>query len=228
MNRFEKRVEQGFDRFADQVTPSSTALDAFRNRIAEEPNQPDVEIIMLQENEQPPDRRNLAWALGAAAAVVLVVAGAITLTRGDDTPTTITDQAAPPTSVVVEPVPEPTHEMSAEFTGDGCVYAGPTDFEVGDEFEVTVSDVTEERMDVGAAVRKVVDGTSAAELREKGLFAVDEGAAAALLTSAVTEEGAERVMSGTFDVAGRGGVDCFVISATEDFPALIFEVVEKS
>ena len=50
------------------------------------------------------------------------------------------------------------NEASAEFTGDGCVYSGPTEFEVGDEFEITVSDVTEERMDVGFAVWRVPDG----------------------------------------------------------------------
>lgn len=233
MSRFEKRIEQGFDRFADHVTPSSTALEAFRNRIAEEADQPNVEIIMLQENEQPPARRNLIWALGAAAALAIVVAGSITLTRGDDATSTDAADLTPPTSVAPEPVPELPHQMSAQLTGDGCDYSGPTDFKVGDDFEITASDRTEERMDVGFAVRKVVDGTSAAELRDEGILTLVEGDAAALLKAAVTEEGTERLMSGTFDVAGTWVVNCFVFSETEnfpgeDFPALMFEVVEQS
>ena len=60
------------------------------------------------------------------------------------------------------------NEASAEFTGD--------------EFEITVSDVTEERMDVGFSVHPVPDGTTVADVREKGieevmgLFASEWGA----------------------------------------------------
>ena len=125
------------------------------------------------------------------------------------------------------------NEATAEFTGDGCVYSGPTEFEVGDEIEITVIDVTEERMDVGFAVLKVPDGTTVAEVREKGIFEfVVAGEAVAIVSSEVTETGTERVISGTLDVAGTWMVNCFVYGTGdpdgEDFPATTFQVVEES
>jgi hypothetical protein len=123
------------------------------------------------------------------------------------------------------------NEATAEFTGDGCVYSGPTEFEVGDEFEITVSDVTEERMDVGFAVLKVPDGTTVEEVREKGIFEIDvEEDIGTVVFSEVTEEGTERVVSTTLDVAGTWLVNCFVFNNPdgEDFPATTFVVVEKS
>lgn len=80
---------------------------------------------------------------------------------------------------------------------------------------------------------KVQDGTSVAEVREQGIFEfVAEEDEAALLFSAVTEEGTERVLSGTLDVAGTWLVNCFVFGTGnpdgEDFPATTFEVVEES
>jgi hypothetical protein len=125
------------------------------------------------------------------------------------------------------------NEVSAEFTGNGCVYSGSTEFVVGDEIEITVIDVTEERMDVGFAVLKVPDGTTVAEVRENGIFEfVVAGEAVAIVPSEVTEAGTERVISGTLDVAGTWMVNCFVFGTGdpdgEDFPATTFEVVEQS
>jgi hypothetical protein len=120
-------------------------------------------------------------------------------------------------------------ELSAEFTGDGCVYSGPIEFEVGDEIEITATDVTEERMDVGYAVRKVTDGTTFADISEEGVSAFaaqnDDGT---LLYSEVTEEGTERVLSVTLDVAGTWAMECFAFSPDGAFPATTFEVVDAS
>lgn len=122
------------------------------------------------------------------------------------------------------------NEMSAEFTDDGCHYSGPTEFEVGDEFDITVSDVTEERMDVGFAVLKVPDGTSLADVREPRTLesVATEDERAALLFAAVTEEGTERMLSGTLDIAGTWVLNWFVFNPDGDFPATTFEVVEES
>jgi hypothetical protein len=125
-------------------------------------------------------------------------------------------------------------EATAEFTGDGCVYSGPTEFDLGDEFEITVSDVTEERMDVGFGVVPVPDGTSVAEVSEKGIEeVVGEDALdndGAFLFTEVTEEGTERVLATTLDVAGTWLINCFVLSGTGagDYPATTFQVVEES
>jgi hypothetical protein len=123
-------------------------------------------------------------------------------------------------------------KASAEFTDDGCVYSGPTEFDVGDEFEITVIDVTEERTDVGFAVTPVPDGTTVDEVHEKGIFEFVPERPDTVLSSEVTEEGTERVMSTTLDVAGTWLVNCFVYGtgnpSGEDFPATTFQVVERS
>ena len=87
-----------------------------------------------------------------ALAMVVAVAAAVAACGGDDE----------------------ADEVSAEFTGDACDYTGPTEFTVGDEFEITVMDVTEERVDIGYAVTKVRDGTSVADISELGIEAVTE------------------------------------------------------
>jgi hypothetical protein len=127
------------------------------------------------------------------------------------------------------------NEVTAEFTGDDCVYSGPDEFEVGDEIEITVSDVTEERADVGFSVHPVPDGTTVAEVREKGIEEVmgqdAEDFPGEFLWSEVTEEGTVRVLSATLDVAGTWLVDCFIFNPTGEIhgaPATTFEVVEKS
>jgi hypothetical protein len=122
-------------------------------------------------------------------------------------------------------------EASVEFTGDSCVYSGPTEFEVGDEFEITVSDVTEERVDIGYAVNKVPDGTPVETASEEGFLESLPDLSDTFLQSEVTEEGTERVLSATLDVAGTWLVHCFVMHqpvGVDIFPATTFEVVEQS
>lgn len=127
-------------------------------------------------------------------------------------------------------------EVSAEFTGGGCVYSGPAEFELGDEFEMTVVDVAEERIDVGFGLVKVPDGTSVADVGEKGIEEVMDQEASAVdgtfVLSEVTVEGTERVMTTTLDVVGTWLVNCFVMGSGnaegDDFPAATIEVVEKS
>ena len=119
-------------------------------------------------------------------------------------------------------------ELSAEFTGDACVYSGSTDFEVGDQIEVTVSDATEERMEVGFGLLKVVDGTSAEQIHQEGVFEYAEGDPAAVVFAATTEPGTESTLSGTLDSAGTWVVNCFVFGTGnpdgEDFPAAMLDV----
>ncbi len=83
MSRFEHRVERGLSRIAEQVTPSSDAWEAIQNRIVGQADQPEMEIIMLQES-QPVTRRVGAKVLGAAAAIVALIVGIIVLSGGDE------------------------------------------------------------------------------------------------------------------------------------------------
>jgi hypothetical protein len=126
------------------------------------------------------------------------------------------------------------NEVTVEFTGDDCVYSGPDEFDVGDEIEITVSDVTDERVDIGYAVNKVPDGTSVDEVREEGEGFIESlsDLSDTYLQSEVTEEGTERVLSATLDIAGTWLIHCFVFNHPQEdvgiFPATTFEVVEKS
>jgi hypothetical protein len=122
-------------------------------------------------------------------------------------------------------------EVTVEFTGDDCVYSGPTEFEVGDEFEIMASDVTDERVDVGYAVTKVPDATTVDEAREEGFMeSLPDGSDTFLFTE-VTEEGTVRVLSTTLDVAGTWLVHCFGPEhpdGGEVWPATTFEVLEQA
>ena len=123
------------------------------------------------------------------------------------------------------------NEVTVEFTGDDCVYSGPDEFDVGDEIEITVSDVTDERVDIGYAVTKVPDGTSVDEASEEEFIESLPDGSDTFLHSEVTEAGTERVLSATLDVAGTWLVHCFVFrqpDGVDIFPATTFEVVEKS
>lgn len=102
MSRFDDRIEQGFDRFADRVAPSPTAWETFQTRIAEETDQPEVEIIMLNPNAQTsqgvPRRTKM---LAVAASLVLVVGGVIAIALwqdGSDDPAPV-DQPASSTTI---------------------------------------------------------------------------------------------------------------------------------
>jgi hypothetical protein len=122
-------------------------------------------------------------------------------------------------------------EVTVEFTGDDCVYSGPDEFEVGDEFEVTASDVTEERVDVGFGVVPVPDGTSVDEAREEGFMKSLPDESDMTLHTEVTEEGTERMLSTTLDVAGTWLITCFGPEHPDGgvvWPATTFEVVEQS
>jgi hypothetical protein len=118
MNRFEERIEEGFDRFAEQATPSSTAFETFRTRIAEEADQPEVEIIMLQKNEDLTARQGVEWPQLAAAAAVIVIAALaaiIFVNRGDET--VIIDQPDVPTTVLEDATPEQTESVNTGAVG---------------------------------------------------------------------------------------------------------------
>ena len=96
------RVERDLEHIADHATPSPTAWEAFQSRIAEQTNQPQTEIIMLDKNHQPPRRVSTrTWVIGAAAALVVVVAGVVAVARPDDGTNVVLDPAE--TSTITEP-----------------------------------------------------------------------------------------------------------------------------
>lgn len=151
MNRFEERIEEGLGRFAEHATPSSTAFETFRTRIAEGADQSEVEIVMLQRNEESTNRRNVAWMVSAAAVVVAVLVAAI-LIQDDDTviidepevTTSIPEESASPTTVA-EVDPTTTTEAAPDVAEaptvarpDPAPAAAPSDLAYEDWLAETV------------------------------------------------------------------------------------------
>ncbi|MEM7288465.1 MAG: hypothetical protein AAF480_19135 [Actinomycetota bacterium] len=157
MSRFDDRLEQGLGRIAEGATPSPDAWQAIQQRVADQANQPEMEVIMLQKKEPDP-RRVRAWLVGSAAAVVLVIVGIVVLNDSDDEGNVVTGD---PTSTPVptetaeaqptaepEPTqsedPEPTAEPVAEPTAQPAPEAPVVWVGEGSEwdFSVTYIDVS--------------------------------------------------------------------------------------
>jgi hypothetical protein len=79
-------------------------------------------------------------------------------------------------------------------------------------------------------LHKVPDGTSVETASEEGFIESLPDLSDTFLQSEVTEEGTERVLATTLDVAGTWLINCFVFSGASegDYPATTFEVVEQS
>ena len=165
-----------------------------------------------------------AMAGAAVAAVVLAVTGC----SADE------DNAldSPPAETGAPAVG--SQELRVEFTGDDCVYSGPTEFTLGDTINLTAVDVAEERNSVGYTLSKVADGTTVADAQRiaddpqgdpDDLADNSDDTAETYLQHQITEQGEERTLSYRFDVAGTWLLDCF-IAYEADFPATTFEVVE--
>ncbi len=112
MSNFVDRVERNLGHIADRATPSSTAWEEIQTRIAEQAEQPEMEIIMLQKKPPTPIwQRPLV--LGTAAAVALIVVSivfALTRSDGDSNSIRVTDEVSTSTTVTTSP---PTTEGPA-------------------------------------------------------------------------------------------------------------------
>jgi hypothetical protein len=108
MNRFTDRVERDLSQIADRATPSSTAWEAIRTRIDEQPDhESTMEVIMLSPNENPPTRSRF-WLVAAASVAAIVGVGAIAYFAvsddGDGAP--VVEQPDDDTPVVEVDAPE--------------------------------------------------------------------------------------------------------------------------
>lgn len=134
----------------------------------------------MTENElrsiEPPttgkSRRGWLVAAVAAVAVLIVGIGAAVAFNNQDTvpvvaPTTTT--AAPTTTATTSAAA--SSDPVARYDGKDCTYEGPTEFDSGSTVTFTFVNETD-IADVGFAVWYVPDGTTAAEIEEKGIFEV--------------------------------------------------------
>lgn len=134
MSRFNDRVERDLRHIADEATPSSTAWEAIQTRIAEQANQPELEITMLKPNPTP-HRRARTWILGAAAALLLIVGGLyVALSRDDDSSLDVVDDpeisvpTTPPTTTsTTVPTAAPPAEVSSAALATIEAFLGSTD-----------------------------------------------------------------------------------------------------
>lgn len=149
--------------------------------------------------------------------------------------------------------PEAAGPASVQFTGDGCVYSGPTGFRAGDSIDITAVDAAAERHWVGFGLNKVANGTTVADARELAeakrfapfglevaIAQIGRGGVGTALEGTRTEKGTERVLSATLDEAGTWLLHCFAFLVEpipggafpggprdiEAIPAATFEVAE--
>jgi len=122
-------------------------------------------------------------------------------------------------------------EPTATFTGDACLYDGPSEFEVNSTVTFTFTNESDESA-VGFAVLKFPEGATAEEVFNDGIFnIVPESDALWEFVSAPTVNGTEYDLTVTFDETGQHGINCFDLSvggvdATEADYVTMFTVGE--
>jgi hypothetical protein len=96
MSQFTNRIERDLGHIADRATASPTAWEAIQIRTDQQADQPEAEIIIMDNNPNPPARiATRTLVLGAAAALILIVGGIAALIRYNDEDSTISAAAAP-------------------------------------------------------------------------------------------------------------------------------------
>jgi hypothetical protein len=104
-------------------------------------------------------------------------------------------------------------DPTATYTGDGCDYDGPSEFEVNSTVTFTVTNDSDTQ-NVGFAVWKFPEGTTPEEIYDNGIFNVvsrNPGAIGEVLPP--TTPGEEYDLTVTFSESGQHGINCF------EFPA---------
>lgn len=121
-----------------------------------------------------------------------------------------------------------TVEATLEFGGEGCAYAGPTELSAGDEIRITATNASTGTVDIGFAVARLEDGTTLADVRERGEGTWAPDGPDHTWFSELMDEGAERLLTATLEAEGTWLVTCFVMANQDagggDYPATLVEV----
>ncbi len=132
------------------------------------------------------------------------------------------DQPDPTTAPVATTLPATTTTMvlatttttsregpTATYTGGACDYDGPSEFEVNSTVTFTVTNESD-NFEVGFAVFKFPEGTTAEEVFNEGIFnVVDMASARIIFRQAPTALGTEYELTMTFSETGQHGINCF-------------------
>jgi hypothetical protein len=130
--------------------------EAIQTRIAEQADQPEMEIIML--DKAPPPRTGL-WILSAAAAVLLVVGSFVLLTRSDDDPAAaVAGDADTPEEIVDGEAPAPVEPTSVEAAPEVDPEADTAEAAADAEAEATAAAVAVAVAEQFMEARNAYDG----------------------------------------------------------------------
>ncbi|MEO1064931.1 MAG: hypothetical protein AAFZ07_26240 [Actinomycetota bacterium] len=104
MSRFTEGLERQLGQIADRATPSFTAWEAIRQRVAEQANEPEMEVVMLTTDPSPEQLRVRRRYLVAVALVGLVLLGGlVALAAGRDGSESV-PVTRPPTETEEQPL----------------------------------------------------------------------------------------------------------------------------
>ncbi len=142
------------------------------------------------------------------------------------------DDASPATTVQPPATSAPSQPVTVSgpvstYDGAGCAYDGAAEFDLGSRVTFTFVNVSDET-NVGFGVWAVPDGTTAADILEKGIFEVVGATSVATpafyaAQFAPTARDTEYERTITLDTPGHHAVNCFDIETDLDH-ATIFTV----
>jgi hypothetical protein len=118
-------------------------------------------------------------------------------------------------------------DPKATYDGSACTYEGPTEFDVGSTVTFTLVNVSDSAT-AGFALWHIPDGTTVAEVEERGIFAVVEDAPAGTYGRLDPNQfpavpGEEYEVAFVFDPAGQYAINCFdqSFSPTQERPIML-------
>lgn len=100
-------------------------------------------------------------------------------------------------------------EPTATYTGDGCEYDGPSDFDLNSSVTFTVINESDST-NTGFAIWKFPSGVTPEEIFEKGIFsAAGPDDELIVSNSRPTPIGEPLDLAVSFDTPGQWGINCF-------------------
>ena len=152
------------------------------------------------------------WFVAPLTVMILIIAAC---SSSDDpvSPASTAPPPAPTTTTATTAAPTTTSgnsgEPTATYTGGDCDYDGPSEFDVNSTVTFKVTNESD-HTDVGFAVLKFPEGSTAQEVFSEGISAiVPDDDAPIDFRAAPTVIGTEYDLTVTFTETGQHGINCF-------------------